>query len=354
MELFSSVSLFIALGVIAVAALVVLLVSRSRRHRRTRELRERFGPEYDRTVARSRTRAAAEDDLEDRWDRHQRLRLRDLGAAERQALVARWDDVQASFVDGPESAVRNAEVILDEAARARGYPDASGDDRLDDLSIAHSDEVDAYRRASHPTDRKGRDAAPDAETLRRELLAARALFDALVGGPGDADRGATPAAPFEPIADADQRTESPTESPSDDAGGSRIERATRRDEADRDAAVARRGPDGGADEVPPSDLPPAPRSEVGVTDGGADAGVDDAPSAAPPSRTPGVTEGQRDDGPETAPPATSNHLTGGIERDEAPDAGPAPQAPFERVLGDGPDHRDDAPPPPPPVDPPRR
>ncbi|MTV25092.1 hypothetical protein FTX61_06625 [Nitriliruptoraceae bacterium ZYF776] len=181
--------------VVVVVALVVWAAARRRRAReRTARLRDRFGVEYDRTVERVGSRADAEDQLERRLERQQRFQLRPVGPEERRRFLARWEDLQVSFVDGPASALRGAEVLVDDLALARGYPDASGDQRLDDLAAEHSDEVTAYRDA-----RRERD---DAEGQRRAMLASRSLFEALLGPePRDAAaRGLEqPEAPFERV-----------------------------------------------------------------------------------------------------------------------------------------------------------
>lgn len=184
-----------AAAVVVVVALVVWAAARRRRAReRTARLRDRFGVEYDRTVERVGSRADAEDQLERRLERQQRFQLRPVGPEERRRFLARWEDLQVSFVDGPASALRGAEVLVDDLALARGYPDASGDQRLDDLAAEHSDEVAAYRDA-----RRERD---DAEGQRRAMLASRSLFEALLGPePRDAAaRGLEqPEAPFERV-----------------------------------------------------------------------------------------------------------------------------------------------------------
>lgn len=185
----------VAAAVVALVAIISLMVKRRRRQERTDRLRQRFGPEYDRTVRRVGSRASAEQQLEDRLARRDRLQLRPLDDDQRRAFLSRWEDLQASFVDGPASALRGADVLLDDVARARGYPDASGDQRLDDVAFDHSDEVHEYRQAP-------RDGGDDAEEARRAMLASRALFEKLLGPePRDAGaRGAdTPEPPFERV-----------------------------------------------------------------------------------------------------------------------------------------------------------
>jgi hypothetical protein len=155
------------------------------------ELRGRFGREYDRTVKRTRSRKKAEADLEGRWQRVQGYQRRPLSAAERDDLKTRWEDVQATFVDAPHTALRQADTLLDEASRGRGYPDANQELRLDDLSVDHPDEVAAFREARRALSGKQRATI---EQQRKAFLTMRALFEAAVER-GEATRAVTPEPP---------------------------------------------------------------------------------------------------------------------------------------------------------------
>jgi hypothetical protein len=176
--------------VIIVVLIAIAVVKRRKRQERSDRLRERFGPEYDRTVERARSRSEAEDQLEARAARREKMRLRSLDPEERRSFVARWEDLQASFVDGPASAVRGADVLLDDLALARGYPDASAEQRLDDLAMDHSDAVHEYRQANRGD---GRAEGGD----RRALLAARGLFEAMLGPELESRPERGPDAPFD-------------------------------------------------------------------------------------------------------------------------------------------------------------
>lgn len=216
MELAELLPWIIAAAVIVVILAVIAVVLRRRkRQQRTDRLRERYGPEYDRTVDRADSRSEAEEQLEARQERRDRMRLRTLDAEEHRSFTARWEDLQASFVDGPESAVRGADVLLDDVARARGYPDAPAQQRLDDLAVDHSDEVHAYRQAS------GGGTGGDDE--RRGLLAARGLFEALLGPRAEEEAVDAPEAPFDDHLTLDGREPADGHRPArdDHAGGER-------------------------------------------------------------------------------------------------------------------------------------
>ena len=73
--------IWIVIGAVVVVA-VALAVARSFVGRRRRgHLKERFGPEYDRTVASADRRGQAERELRDREERHDRLELHPLAPA---------------------------------------------------------------------------------------------------------------------------------------------------------------------------------------------------------------------------------------------------------------------------------
>src|SRR5215510_2772482 len=131
---------------IVVAAVVVLgVVWMLLRQRRTKALRNRFGPEYDHVVETRGTAAAAERELEDRQKRVETFSLRPLSREDADAFSAKWRNVQARFVDEPRTAVVEADRLIEEVMRARGYPVEDANRRLDDLSVEHAHVVNHYR-----------------------------------------------------------------------------------------------------------------------------------------------------------------------------------------------------------------
>ncbi|MFF9404122.1 hypothetical protein ACF1B0_01130 [Streptomyces anandii] len=177
----------IALIVIVAAVVVVaaVLTSRARGHGGGRSLKRRFGPEYDRTVARhDGDTKAAERELSARVERHGDLRVRPLETAERERFEARWTAAQERFVDSPREAVAEADRLLAELAGARGFPhDGQYEDQLDALSVHHGHHVHGYRRV-HRAAHAPVDGAPESrastEELRASLVEARDLFEDLL------------------------------------------------------------------------------------------------------------------------------------------------------------------------------
>jgi hypothetical protein len=272
-----------AVAVIVIVLIVIAVMKRKKRGERSERLRDRVGSaEYDRTVDRVGSRSDAEDQLEARLERREKMRLRSLDPEERDRFVARWEDLQASFVDGPASAIRGADVLLDDVARARGYPDASAEQRLDDLAMDHSDQVHEYRRVNY--DGK----SDDADGARQALLASRGLFEALVGlGRG---AGASSAARHD-------------RSPEDETTQSMDTPSRSEERHDTDRGDTRSGDGDGT-----------------PTDDRRDASTDDRRDASTDDRR-GAEDGRPAEG-------RSEH------------GEPAPEAPFERVL-DGDDVGDD-------------
>ncbi|GAA4049271.1 hypothetical protein [Streptomyces shaanxiensis] len=173
--------------IVIVAAVVVLgaaaLALRARGTRGSRGLKRRFGPEYERAVARHDGDAqAAERELAQRVERHGGLRERALEPTEVERFEARWAAAQEHFVDAPREAVGEADRLLADLARARGFPDgAQYEEQLSALSVHHADHVQGYRhvhRVAHaPED------GPGTEEMREALIEGRALFEDLMRAP---------------------------------------------------------------------------------------------------------------------------------------------------------------------------
>jgi hypothetical protein len=170
---------WIVLGVIILGALIVGTLMWSRRAQ-SEHLRDRFGPEYDRAVEARGDQAKAEAELAAREARVKKLDIRPLEPAERREFSARWEQVQARFVDDPARAVSFADALIGEVMHARGYPVADFDQRAGDISVDHPVVVDHYRKAHDIALRHSRGDA-STEDLRQAMIHYRALFDNLVG-----------------------------------------------------------------------------------------------------------------------------------------------------------------------------
>ncbi|MER6343831.1 hypothetical protein ACWC10_00760 [Streptomyces sp. NPDC001595] len=183
-----STGLIVALIVIGAVVVIaaVLLTMRSRRGATGgRDLKRRFGPEYERVVARhDGDTKAAERELTERLERHGDLRERPLEPAQRQQFEERWALAQERFVDSPQQAVTEADRLLAEVAGVRGFPDGGQyEEQLAALSVHHADHVHGYRRVHRIANGDGGAARTDGaatEEMREAMVEARALFEDLV------------------------------------------------------------------------------------------------------------------------------------------------------------------------------
>jgi hypothetical protein len=169
--------IWIAIAVAAVL-IVALIASASIRRRRTHQLRDKFGPEYGHAVRATGSRTRAEKDLVAREARVSELTIRSLNASERERFVAEWQKVEARFVQRPATAVVEADEMIDEVMRTRGYPVSDFEHRAADLSVHHPRIVENYRAAHKIID--DRSKTPTTEELRQAMIRLRNLFDELV------------------------------------------------------------------------------------------------------------------------------------------------------------------------------
>jgi hypothetical protein len=164
--------------VIAVCAIVVVL-----QKRRTARLRTQFGAnEYDRAMREGGGRRSAEARLEKRADRVEAFHVRSLAADDHERFVAAWERVQAHFVDGPASAVTEADQLLRDVMTARGYPVSDFDQRAADISVDHP-QVTANYRSAHSIALRQLKGQATTEELRQAMIHYRTLFEELVAEP---------------------------------------------------------------------------------------------------------------------------------------------------------------------------
>jgi hypothetical protein len=146
---------------------------------RTKRLRSRFGPEYDHLVDRYGNQRKAEEDLAHRERRVEKFHIRDLDPGEADRFANAWRDEQARFVDKPREAVANADRLVGELMKARGYPVGDFEQRAADISVDHPLVVENYRAAHGIADREARGQA-NTEDLRQAMVHCRALFEDLL------------------------------------------------------------------------------------------------------------------------------------------------------------------------------
>ncbi|GED88629.1 hypothetical protein ACFC08_38990 [Streptomyces sp. NPDC056112] len=165
--------------VLALAAVAVSLMTR-RRH-----LRERFGPEYERTVEGSDSRLAAERELRERERRHDSLDIKPLPPVSRDRYTREWSSVQDEFVDRPQDAVHDADRLVTSLMHDRGYPTEGFDQQMKDLSVEHGRTLKHYR-AAHEVESLSQRSQATTEQLRSAMIHYRTVFDELLSDGGRA------------------------------------------------------------------------------------------------------------------------------------------------------------------------
>ena len=181
--MFDSASTWIVVGVIGAAFLVfaAVVAFRSSRVRRV-ELKDRFGPEYDRAVDAFGSPARAERELAARAKRVGHMHFRELSEADRVRFSSTWSRIQAQFVDDPVAAVAGANELIKEVMRARGYPSDGFEQRAADLSVDHPEVVQHYR-AARALSEPNRNRQVNTEELRQAVVHYRVLFADLLQMP---------------------------------------------------------------------------------------------------------------------------------------------------------------------------
>jgi hypothetical protein len=167
----------VAVGVLIVIGVVAM---QSMQQRRRRHLRDRFGPEYDRTVRQTDSRTDAEKELAAREERRRELQVRPLSEASRQRYLAQWHDTQSQFVDSPAAAVSSADALIQSVMTERGYPVEDFESRAADVSVDHPDVIQNYREG-HRLAEASAAGRSSTEDLRQAMRHYRALFEDLVG-----------------------------------------------------------------------------------------------------------------------------------------------------------------------------
>jgi hypothetical protein len=152
--------------------------------RRTQSLRSKFGPEYDKAIDSHKDRTHAESDLEKREKRVAKFNIRSLSGEERIKYAEDWRTEQSLFVDDPRSAVKHADVLVQDVMKRRGYPVSDFEQNAADLSVDHPQVVENYRTAHEIAIRDGRGQSTT-EDLRKAMVSYRALFEDLLEQPVD-------------------------------------------------------------------------------------------------------------------------------------------------------------------------
>jgi len=165
----------IAVAVVAVVALAFWYSQQ----RHSGQLRERFGPEYERQVQAAGDRRQAEAELARRAERVEHLDIRALSPEEKTRFSESWRSVQSQFVDDPPGAISAADRLVIEVMQLRGYPMSDFEQRAADISVDHPHVVEHYR-AAYAIARRSERGEANTEDLRQAMVHYRALFQDLL------------------------------------------------------------------------------------------------------------------------------------------------------------------------------
>lgn len=170
--------------IVVVAVVIVLLAvvvgAAMMRQKRSERLREQFGPEYEHAVEAAGGQRAAERELLARERKHNKLKIKELPPESRTRYIEAWSQTQAGFVDDPSKSVGEADRLVTEVMRERGYPIDDFEQRAADVSVDHPKVVEHYR-AAHILRLAQDQGEIGTEAQREAIVHYRALFEQLVG-----------------------------------------------------------------------------------------------------------------------------------------------------------------------------
>jgi hypothetical protein len=172
----TAIIIVVVVAVLVLAAIVAMIM---RRRARSHQLRTRFGDEYDLTVGRAGNRRRAESELSRREQRRRDLDIRPLEPGERAAFAENWRRTQESFVDRPVESVKQADLLVAQVMKARGYPIGDFEQQARDVSVDHASVLKQYR-AAHDISARNDDRRATTEELRQAMTHYRSLFSELL------------------------------------------------------------------------------------------------------------------------------------------------------------------------------
>ncbi len=171
---------WVILAIVAAVVVVALVAMSMSRSRRSSGLRDRFGPEYDRTVTEAGSRRTAEKDLRDREEQYESMDIQPLSDGARDRYTEDWARAERLFVDDPELAAREADRIVRGVLDDRGYPNDDLDTQTAAMSVEHPNAVQRYRHGHDMVHSNGQSPEERTESLRKAMVDFRVVFEELV------------------------------------------------------------------------------------------------------------------------------------------------------------------------------
>ena len=172
-------TLYYIAGAVVIIAIILVAVMASRRAASAR-LAQRFGPEYEKTIRERGDRTEAERELAAREKRVKQFHIEELPAGARSRYTEEWRTVQTRFVDEPKGAIDEADRLVNQVMRDRGYPAGEFEQQAADLSPDHPRVLQNYRTA-HEIAVRSEQGEASTEDLRQAMVHYRAIFSDLLG-----------------------------------------------------------------------------------------------------------------------------------------------------------------------------
>jgi hypothetical protein len=177
----------IAAAVVIVVAMAVIVARSVNRRKRSERLKNHFGPEYERAVGEAGDQRAGEKELVARERKRQKLDIVALAPEAHAKYAEHWRTVQTAFVDNPSKAVGDADRLVTQVMRERGYPIDDFDQRAADISVDHPNVVEHYR-AAHTLHMAQEQGDIGTEAQREAFVHYRALFEKLLATDLETDK----------------------------------------------------------------------------------------------------------------------------------------------------------------------
>ena len=173
------IPLTIAVVVVIFIALLLVLRKRQSDRMKSEQLKQDFGPEYDRVLQQHADTRHAEAALVEREKRVEKFSIHPLPAGDRERYTEHWSNVQQRFVDDPSMAVTEADKLVTKVMVARGYPMGDFEQRAADVSVSYPEVVQNYRSAREIVVRNT-NGQTTTEELRQAMVYYRSLFNELL------------------------------------------------------------------------------------------------------------------------------------------------------------------------------
>jgi len=168
---------------IALAVILVLIAGGSLmvtgRRQRTKKLQDKFGPEYQHIMNELGDQRQAEHKLAARLKHVESLEIRPLLVEEIISFRSDWRMTQVEFVDEPLASVQNADQLISQVLRAKGYPVEDFEQGVADVSVSYPELVLDYREL-HLIASMDSAEIFGTEEMRKAMVRGRTLFENLM------------------------------------------------------------------------------------------------------------------------------------------------------------------------------